>query len=91
MSIPATTNRSSLHKDIANRIDTAIPFRKGIISKSPENPHPFLRLRGLSIQSNYPLEKSLCTHSPIDMLAIWTTRFSCEIPFLFQLVHTCGF
>ena len=24
MSIPATTNRSSLHKDIANRIDTAI-------------------------------------------------------------------
>ena len=28
MSIPATTNRSSLHKDIANRIDTAIPFRK---------------------------------------------------------------
>ena len=31
MSIPATTNRSSLHKDIANRIDTAIPFRNAYV------------------------------------------------------------
>ena len=35
MSIPATTNRSALHKNIANQIGTATPFRN---TEALENP-----------------------------------------------------